>query len=180
MYWVANTAIPEHLLHFSSCFFYFCKAGKFFFPRNSSWYAMSHAEEEKRSLHCIDMISYHPSVVCWLVAHINYFFFSLFVVNGRWCTVIGWLGFVVWYDWQKTTRLGAGRLVQEAFYYSWILPGVYYEPHRPSEGQGKLDTNSHGSGNLGVVWCGVIWCVLMWCDVIWWDVMWCVCVWVCV
>lgn len=91
--------------------------------------------------------------------HINYFFFPLFVVIGWWCTVIGWLGFVVWYDWQKAARSGAGRPVQEAFYYSWILPGVYYESHRPSEGQGKPDVNSHGSGKWGVVCCDV--CVCM-------------------
>lgn len=96
---------------------------------------------------------------CLLVAHINYFFFPLFVVIGWWCTVIGWLGFVVWYDWQKATRSGAGRSVQEAFYYSWILPGVYYESHRPSEGQGKPDVNSHGSGKCGVVCCAVSACV---------------------
>lgn len=169
---------------------------KFFSPRNSSWYAMNHTEEGTCSLHCIDMISYHSSVVCWLVAHINYFFFPLYVVIGWWCTVIGWLGFVVSYDWQKTTRSGAWRPVQAAFYYSWILPGVYYESHRPSEGQGKLGTNSHGSGKWDVVCCVVcekciiekyvfqklfykallywdlaseVWCLLFYCTSRWMD-----------
>jgi len=81
---------------------------------------MIHAEEGNWSVHCIDMNSYHSFF--WggglLVAHINYCFFPFVVVIGWWCTVIGWLGFVVWYDLQKAARSGAGRPVQEAFYYS--------------------------------------------------------------
>ena len=117
------------------------------------------------SLHRHDQLPFFI-FFCLLVAHINYCFFPFVVVIGWWCTVIGWLGFVVWYDWQKAARSGAGRPVQEAFYYSWILPGVYYESHRPSEGQGKLDVNSHGSGKWGVVCCDVCVCVCV-----------CVCVW---
>ena len=113
------------------------------------------------SLHRHDQLPFFFFFLGLLVAHINYCFFPFVVVIGWWCTVIGWLGFVVWYDWQKAARSGAGRPVQEAFYYSWILPGVYYESHRPSEGQGKLDVNSHGSGKWGMVCCGVCMCNLV-------------------
>lgn len=66
--------------------------GKFFFPRNSSWYAMSHAEEGNPSLHCIDMISYHSSAVCWLVAHINYLSFPcLLLLVGGVLWLAGWV-----------------------------------------------------------------------------------------